>query len=436
MNILSGLLMVEATALLVQRRSHLEPDLLSEFKALAKTASYNVIGSFDIVSTPVAKYNIRSGKADEIKTWIEVNEPEFVLFSPSLTSGQVFRLMELWDLEVRDRTQVILEIFDKNAKTPQARLQIEQARLRYELPFERHQIRMRLQKEHTGDRPIAEQIGAGEDLLNLRLQEIRRRLATISDKLDKITQEQTLKRKRRVQEGFTELTLAGYTNAGKSTLHRALTGSFVDVADELFTTLATKASELSMRGRNVVLSDSVGFISSLPESLLQAFNTTLMEVTNADVLVLVVDASDAIDEVERKVKACFDTFDEIGVNGIPIITALNKIDLLNESDLTTRIQHLSEICSIVIPISAEHGTNLKELMDAIEKELPGLQYYRILLPYGNIGMSALSWLHDNGDVQSEQYTDTDIEVMVNLSIESAEKFARIHPDGEMIKIGE
>jgi GTP-binding protein HflX len=148
-------LMVEATALLVQRRSYLEPDLLSEFKALAKTAMYNVIGSFDIVSAPVAKYNIRSGKADEIKTWIEVNEPEFVLFSPNLTSGQVFRLMELWEIEVRDRTQVILEIFDKNAKTPQARLQIEQARLRYELPFERHQIRMRLQKEHTGDRPIA-----------------------------------------------------------------------------------------------------------------------------------------------------------------------------------------------------------------------------------------------------------------------------------------
>jgi GTP-binding protein HflX len=426
--------MVEATALLVQRRTYQEPDLLSEFEALAKTAEYDVIGTFDIIGTPSAKYNIRSGKAQEIKTWIEVNEPEFALFSPSLSSGQVFRLMELWDTEVRDRTQVILEIFDKNAKTPQARLQIEQARLRYELPFERHQIRMRLQKEHTGDRPIAEQIGAGEDLLNLRLQEIRRRLAAINDKLDKITQEQTLKRKRRVREGFSELTLAGYTNAGKSTLHRALTGSLVDVADELFTTLATKASELNMRGRRVVLSDSVGFISNLPESLLQAFNTTLMEVTNADVLVLVVDASDAIEEVERKVKACFDTFDEIGVNGIPIITALNKIDLIDDSDLANRIQHLSEICSIMIPISAERGTNLDKLMAAIEKELPRLQYYRVLLPYGNSGMSALSWLHDNGDIQSEQYRDTDIEVLVNLSIEAAEKFARIHTDGEMREI--
>jgi len=127
--------MVEATALLVQRRTYQEPNLLSEFQALAKTAKYDVIGQFDIVGIPSAKYGIRSGKAEEIRTWIEVNEPEFVLFSPHLSSGQVFRLMEFWETEVRDRTQLILEIFDKHAKSPQARLQIEQARLRYELPF-------------------------------------------------------------------------------------------------------------------------------------------------------------------------------------------------------------------------------------------------------------------------------------------------------------
>lgn len=427
--------MVEATALLVQRRSHREPDLLSEFEALATTAEYKVIGSFDIVSAPAAKYNIRSGKAKEIHTWIEINEPEFVLFSPHLSSGQVFRLMELWEKEVRDRTQVILEIFDKHARTPQARLQIEQARLRYELPFERHQIRMRLQKEHTGDRPIAEQIGAGEDLLNLRMQQIRRRLATINDKLEKITHEQALKKKKRSHEGFIELTLAGYTNAGKSTLHRALTGSSVEVADELFTTLSTKASELEMPGRRVVLSDSVGFISDLPGPLLQAFNTTLMEVSDADVIILVVDASDSIEEMERKIIACLDTFNEIGANGIPIVTALNKIDLLEEKSITERLHSLPDACSIVIPISAELRTNLDDLVRAVEDELPRLQQYRIVLPYGNEGMSALSWLYDSGDVESEQYVGTNIEIIVNLNTESAEKFARAHPDSDMTKIG-
>jgi len=426
--------MVEATALLVQRRSFQEPNLLSEFEALAATAEYNVIGSFDIISAPSAKYGIRSGKADEIKIWIEVNEPEFVLFSPHLSSGQVFRLMELWEVEVRDRTQIILEIFDKHARTPQARLQIEHARLKYELPFERHQIRKRLQKEHTGDRPVAEQIGAGEDLLNLRMQQIRRRLATINDKLTKITQEQTLKKKKRGHKGFIELTIAGYTNAGKSTLHRALTGSEVEVKDELFTTLATKASELDMRGRRVVLSDSVGFISDLPRPLLQAFNTTLMEVADADIIILVVDASDPIEEMERKVNACFETFSNIEANGIPLITALNKIDLINDESLSDRIAHLPESCSLVIPISAEKGTNLDKLMIAIEEELTPLQRYRIVLPYGNEGMSALSWLYNSGDVESEQYVGTDIEIIANLSTEIAEKFTRAYPDGEMTRI--
>ncbi len=426
--------MVEATALLVQRRAYKEPNLLSEFKALAITAEYEVIGSFDVVSAPSAKYSIRSGKAEEIKTWIEVNEPEFVLFAPHLSSGQIYRLMELWEIEVRDRTQVILEIFDKHARTPQARLQIEQARLRYELPFERHQIRKRLQKEHTGDRPVAEQIGAGEDLLNLRMHQIRRRLATINDKLKKIAEEQVLKKKKRGHEGFIELTLAGYTNAGKSTLHRALTGSEVEVKDELFTTLSTKASELDMPGRRVVLSDSVGFISDLPGPLLQAFNTTLMEVSDADVILLVVDASDPVEEMERKVNACLETFTQIEANGIPMITALNKIDLLSEAEISERIEHLPESCSIVIPISAERETNLDRLMAVVEAELTPLQRYRIVLPYGNEGMSALSWLHDSGAVESEQYIGTDIEIVASLSIEVAEKFARNHPDGEMTRI--
>jgi GTP-binding protein HflX len=350
--------MVDATALLVQRRKYDEPNLLGEFESIAVTAGYKVLGTFDIVSAPSAKYGVRSGKAEEIKTWIEVNEPDYVLFSPLLKSSQIFRLMELWEIEVRDRNQVILEIFDKHARTQQAKLQIEQARLSYELPFERHQIRMRLQKEHTGDRPVAEQVGAGEDLLNLRIQELRRRIAGISDKLDKISESQALMKKNRENKGFIEITLAGYTNAGKSTLHNALTGSDVDIADELFTTLSTKAAELIMPGRDVVLSDSVGFISDLPPALLKAFNTTLMEVGDADIIILIVDASDTLNEMNRKIHTCLDTFNEIGANGIPIIGALNKIDLVDESSLDQKRKLLEDISIDVIPISAKNRTNL------------------------------------------------------------------------------
>jgi len=417
-------MMVEATALLVQRRRYDEPDLLDEFAALAKTANYDVVGTFDLISPPSAKYGIRSGKAEEIRIWIEANEPDFVLFSLQLKSSQIFRLMELWETEVRDRTQVILEIFDKHARTQQAKLQIEQARLKYELPFERHQIRMRLQTEHTGDRPIAEQIGAGEDLLNLRIQELRRRIATISDKLDKISQAQELKKKKRANKGFVEITLVGYTNAGKSTLHSALTQSEVEIADELFTTLSTKAKDLAIPGHQIVLSDSVGFISNLPTALLQAFNTTLMEIADADILVLVVDAFDSVHEMERKIETCLDTFNEIGANGVPIIAVLNKIDLIPGEPLEEKLSLLEEIAVDVVAISAKDRINLDRLLEAIERTLPRLQLYSISLPYGNTGMSTLSWLHEHAIIEEETYSQDYIEVKARLNPDIMLKLSR------------
>lgn len=426
--------MVESTALLVQRRKYKEPDLLDEFAALATTADYDILGTFDIVSDPSSKFGIRSGKAEEIKTWIEVNEPDIVLFSPRLKSSQVFRLMELWEVEVRDRSQVILEIFDKHAHTQQAKLQIEQARLKYELPFERHQIRMRLAKEHTGDRPVAEQVGAGEDLLNMKIKEQRRRIAAITQKLEKISASQALKKKKRVKEGFIEIALAGYTNAGKSTLHHALTDSGVEIADKLFTTLATKAAELDLPGRQIVLSDSVGFISNLPTALLQAFNTTLMEVADADVIILVIDASDTIGEINRKLDTCLDTFNEIGANGIPIISALNKIDLVDEATLQERVELLREISAKIVLISAKEHLNLDDLIEALEQLLPQLILYSITLPYGDESMSILSRLHEDAIIESETYNEDSIIITARLNYEVFQALERVVSPGSIIKV--
>ncbi len=426
--------MVESTALLVQRRKYREPDLLDELAALATTADYTIIGRFDVVSGPSSKFGIRSGKAEEIKTWIEVNSPDVALFSPKLKSSQIFRLMELWEIEVRDRTQVILEIFDKHAHTQQAKLQIEQARLKYELPFERHQIRMRLQKEHTGDRPVAEQVGAGEDLLNLRIREINRRVAAISVKLEKISDAQRLKKKKRGREGFIEITLAGYTNAGKSTLHHALTDSGVEIADKLFTTLATKAADLDLPGRQIVLSDSVGFISNLPKTLLKAFNTTLMEIGDADVLLLVIDASDPIEEMNRKLDACLDTFDNVGANTIPIIAVLNKIDLVDPTTLQDHIEILSDISVEVVPISAMNMTNLDELIAALERALPQLILCSITLPYGDTGMSTISLLHEEAIIESESYNEGNIVITAQLNYDLFQKLTRELQPGSIAKI--
>lgn len=411
--------MTEITALLVQRREYREPNLLDEMEALATTAGYTILGQFDIVSPPSARFGIRTGKVEEITTWIEVNKPEFVLFSPPLQSSQIFRLMEQWKIEVRDRTQLILEIFDKHARTPQAKLQIEKARLKYELPFERYQIKIR-----NPDRPTQDQVGAGEDLLTKKLSEIKKRIALISTKLAKISDVQRLKKKKRSDEGFIEIAIAGYTNAGKSTLHKALTGSEVEIADKLFTTLSTKAAQLPVAGRQIIISDSVGFISDLPPPLMEAFNTTLMEISDADVLLLVIDGSDEIEEMMRKVYACLDTFGKIDASGIPIVAALNKIDLIDDDEVTLKRDYLQEEDLTVVPISAVTQSNLDVLVDTVLGELDPLTAYIIKLPLGNSGMSILSWLHEVGIVEAPQYNPDGIEVKVTLSLDIMQKLSQ------------
>lgn len=428
--------MTDVKALLVQRRDYKDPNLLSEFEALATTAGYEVLGTFDIVSASSAKYGIRSGKVEEIQTWIQVNEPDFVLFSPTLTSGQMFRLMEKWEIEVRDRTQVILEIFDRHARTPQAKLQIEQARLRYELPFQRHQIRIRLQQEHVGDRPIADQVGPGENPLDIHISHIRKRIAVIEEKLETISRKQSLKRRGREKKGFEEVTLAGYTNAGKSTLHNALTGSEAEVADQLFTTLSTKTSTIPLPGHQAVLTDSVGFISDLPRALLRAFNTTLMEIGEADVIILVVDGSDSLEEIERKLNTCLETFVDIEANGIPLIIALNKIDLLDEDEMAQRIELIESTNPEVVPISAMNGTNLEDLIEAVERSLMPLATYRLVLPYDDTSMSMLSWLHDVTSVSNQEYSKDTISVDVRLDAVLAQKLSKMVADGTLMRIDE
>ncbi len=416
------------SAILIQRRFYREPNLLPEFEAIAKTAGYTVLGTFDIVGPPSAKFGISTGKVEEIATWLEVEPAEFALFAPHLKSSQLFRLMERFEIEVRDRSQVILEIFDRHARTPQAKLQIEQARLRYELPFERHQIKMRLQNEHTGDRPTTDQVGAGEDLLTKRMSEIRKRIALIEEKLRKISKAQALKRKRRSRIGFLDIALAGYTNSGKSTLHNALTGSEVEIADKLFTTLSTKTTKLESLNRQVVISDSVGFISGLPDQLLKAFNTTLMEISEADVIILVVDASDSIEEMERKIDTCLVTFADIEANGIPLVMALNKADLISSDELAEKMIHYEQYANTITAISAKEETGLEELLAAVDSELPKLYTYAIELPYGDEGMSLLSWLHEVGTVDKSEYKETTIFVQAELAIEMVQRLQQMNPD--------
>ncbi|MEM4734162.1 MAG: GTPase HflX [Candidatus Thorarchaeota archaeon] len=418
-------------AIIIQRRNPASENLLAEFEALASTAGYDVVGRFDIVGRHQTRYGIGAGKVDEIGEYIRNNEVDVVLVSPDLTSSQMYRLMRAWKTDVRNRGQVILEIFDLHARTPQAKLQIEEARLRYELPFIRHQLRKRLQREHTGARPVGQQVGAGEDILNLRMMEVRRRIAIIRDKLRTISDAEDLKRKKRIREGYYEVALAGYTNAGKSTLHRALTQSDAEVSDQMFTTLSTKTSRMSVTGRNIVVTDSVGFVSDLPRSLLQAFNTTLREIGTADVVLLVVDGSEPSNEMVRKTEACFSTLESIGVLTPNLAIVLNKIDMIDPALVPDRLQLLSHFSREVVPVSAKTGHNIDLLIDQIISMLPSEQRFVVTLPYGSEGMRLLSWIHEVARIEREEFGEDQILVEVILSKDVAEHLARGLPEGSL-----
>jgi GTP-binding protein HflX len=199
----------------------------------------------------------------------------------------------------------------------------------------------------------------------------------------------------------------------------------------MFTTLSTKVSRLEIPGRRVVITDSVGFISDLPTSLLQAFNTTLMETGAADLILLVVDGSDPVDEMKRKVRACFETFERIGVQNPNTAVVLNKIDLIGKDAISNRIACLKQFSGKVIPISAKTGANMDQLLEEVMRLLPIWHKYSVTIPYRSDSMSLLSWIHEVTRVESEVFGENAIAIEALLSPSVAQKLLKTLPDGSV-----
>jgi GTP-binding protein HflX len=210
--------------------------------------------------------------------------------------------------------------------------------------------------------------------------------------------------------GFPSVSLAGYTNSGKSTLFQALTGENVPIDQGVFTTLSTTTRLLDLFGEPVLLTDTVGFIDKLPITLIEAFRSTLEETIFADLILLVVDVSEPLEEIKRKLGCCLDTLREIGASGMPILIALNKIDLIPKGDLEPKIESLSEHSSSLIPISALHGVNLDALKVRIADHLIRRVKSSLRIPVNEDALSFLSWIYDNANVIKVAYLDSHLEV--------------------------
>lgn len=330
-------------------------EALDELAALTRTSGGDVIERLVQVRPHIDPATlIGKGKALEIRDLCHQYEIQLVIFDDELTATQLRNLEEIIGVRVIDRTAVILDIFALHARTAEAKVQVELAQLEY--------IKTRLTGLGVAMSRLGGGIGTrgpGETKLEVDRRRIEHRITVLRRQLKKIEQERAVQRKRR--NNVIQLTLAGYTNAGKSTLFNRLTNSQVKVSEQLFATLDASTRMLPwQRGVPVVLTDTVGFIRNLPTQLIASFRSTLAEIKDADLIIHVADASDAL--VEQRIDVVNDTLRTIGAGEKPIILTFNKIDRLFDDIMLRR---LKEHYPDAVFISAVTGAGI----DALTKRI-------------------------------------------------------------------
>ncbi len=397
---------------------------LSELGELLRTAGVAVAGSMTQKrQTPDPDRYFGKGKLAELKQAIKASDANIVAVDDELAPRQERNLEAAIDTPVIDRTAVILDIFADHAGSAEGKLQVELAQLEYNM------ARMRGLWTHlerlggsTGG-GIATR-GPGETQIETDRRLARSRIAALRRRLDRTKGVRQTMRNERERAGLPTVALAGYTNAGKSTLLNALTGAEVGVRDRLFHTLDPTTRSFEISGRGYLMTDTVGFIRKLPHQLVEAFGATLEEAMGADLLVHVADASADEDELRDMLSAVEEVLEEIGAAEVPVVLALNKADLLDAE----RRRELSFRFPKAVQVSAATGEGLDALREAIEgRFLATLRPMELLLPYGEGG--SLSELHDlAGDVEREDTPDG-VLVRARVPAVAAARFERFALNG-------
>jgi GTP-binding protein HflX len=264
-------------------------------------------------------------------------------------------------------------------------------------------------------------MGLGAYEADVYQEAVKQQVHTIQRKLKKIREKRLLHRERRSELGFSAISLAGYTNAGKSSLFNALTEETVRVDSKLFTTLSTTTRFVEISKRKFLITDTVGFIDRLPLTLIEAFHSTLEETIYSDLIILVLDMSESLEMIEKKNNICLETIDRIGASGIPVLTTLNKIDLLEEKEVEEKLKVLETKIKNPVLISALHKTNLEPVRNVILEKLGDYIQISFSIPMTNQTMSFMSWIHERADVQKVSYMSDSVQVILEAAPWFAEK---------------
>ena len=363
---------------------------LDELEELVKSAGAEP--AFTVtqkLQKPESATYVGSGKLQEIKEICQAQEIDLIVVDSELSPTQIKNIENFTDVRVIDRTTLILDIFALRARSKEGKLQVELAQLKYMLPrLTGKGIEMSRLGGGIGTR------GPGETKIETDRRHIRRRMETLKDELAELEKHRGMLRKRREKDGVITVAIVGYTNAGKSTLMNYLTDAGVLAQDKLFATLDPTSRALKLpSGVSVMLIDTVGLVRRLPHHLVEAFRSTLEEAAQSDIIINLCDASS--DEARVHLAVTNELLESLGCGDRPILTVLNKCDLLEEPMIEQDFESF-------IRISARTGEGVDKLLEAIEANLPvRMKRVSLLVPFANAGI--ISEIREKGTLLSEEY---------------------------------
>ena len=407
---------------------------MQELEGLCEACGLVVCGTaVQNLKRPDSATYIGPGKVEEIKAAADTLHADLIVFNNTLSPSQLANLSKALELEVIDRTNLILNIFALRARTAEAKMQVDYAKLKYMLP-RLVGLRSNLSRQGgTGGTSLSNR-GAGEQKIELDRRVIERRMTLLRRRLSELDQTRETQRARRARSGLPLVAMAGYTNAGKSTLMNYLLDQCGDAAgdaeaaaqdeenskhvyveDMLFATLDTSVRRIEPEGKRAfLLSDTVGFIDDLPTSLIDAFRSTLDEALHADLILHIVDASDP--EADAQIEITEQTLADLGAGDIPVIRVMNKSDVAFADADGLSASHFPKPQKNRIWISARSGEGINDLLDAIDEVLnAGSVTCTFLIPYAESGVENM--LRRDGIVYSCEYGEDGI--TMNASLEKA-----------------
>ncbi len=387
---------------------------LDELSELLKTAGGIEAGRLVQNITRIdSAFFLGKGKLKELAGEVQVNDADFVVFDDELSGAQIRNIENELNVKIIDRTQIILDIFAKRASSKEGKLQVELAQLKYALP---RLVGQGITMSRTGG-GIGTR-GPGEQKLETDRRRIREKISELEKEIKEIKKNRQVQRKSR--KNLFNVCIVGYTNSGKSTLLNALTDSDAFVEDLLFATLDPTSRKLQLKeGNEIVITDTVGFIRNLPHGLIEAFKSTLEEVTYADLLLHVVDGS--IDYFEKQIEIVNEVLKDLNAENKPVILVFNKIDKKEENLFFPFLNKYKDI----IYISAKERINLNRLMDMIvEKSKKDHEIVELLIPYNQSDI--ITYLYENGRVINKEYRDKYIFVRCEMSSAAAGKVKKYY----------